>query len=77
LFATIQQESPLGHDLTAREKEVLTLLISGTTNREIGQKLMISEATARLHVSNVIGKLGAANRTEAVSLTLQNNLLEK
>ena len=65
----------LGHDLTPREKEVLGLLVQGETNREISQKLHISPATVRLHVSNILTKLNATNRTEAVSIALQNNLL--
>lgn len=53
--------------LTAREREVLALLAEGRTNREIGQALFISPKTASVHVSNLLMKLGAANRTEAAS----------
>lgn len=69
------QPLPLGSDLTPREREVLALLVEGKTNREIAEQLIISPATVRLHVSNILGKLGATNRTEAVSLTLQQNIL--
>jgi NarL family two-component system response regulator LiaR len=75
LLTTTHDTPLLGHDLTAREKEVLALLIHGMTNSAIGRHLTISEATVRLHVSNVIGKLGASNRTEAVSLALKHKLL--
>ena len=51
--------------LTGREREVLVLVSQGRTNREIGQSLFISEKTASVHVSNILAKLGAANRAEA------------
>jgi DNA-binding CsgD family transcriptional regulator len=58
---------PTPAGLTAREREVLALLADGRTNREIGQALFISPKTASVHVSNLLMKLGAANRTEAAS----------
>lgn len=58
------------HGLTARERQVLSLLRTGATNRVIGRTLFISERTASVHVSNVLAKLGAANRTEAARLAL-------
>jgi ATP/maltotriose-dependent transcriptional regulator MalT len=51
--------------LTGREREVLVLVSQGRTNREIGQSLFISDKTASVHVSNILAKLGAANRAEA------------
>lgn len=51
--------------LSSREKEVLKLMGIGANNREIGQKLYISENTVRNHVSNVLSKLGLRNRTQA------------
>jgi NarL family two-component system response regulator LiaR len=66
----------LGFDLTLREREVLTLLVEGKTNPEIADVLTISTATARFHVSNILSKLEVSSRTEAVAVTLQNNLLE-
>jgi LuxR family maltose regulon positive regulatory protein len=52
--------------LSEREAEVLRLVAVGLTNREIGQRLYISEKTVKKHMNNVLGKLQAANRTEAV-----------
>jgi NarL family two-component system response regulator LiaR len=75
IIQSTSQPPPLGADLTPREREVLALLADGRTNRQIAQQLAISPATARLHVSNILAKLNAANRTEAVSLALQHNLL--
>ncbi|MGF6317580.1 response regulator [Pseudomonas frederiksbergensis] len=51
--------------LTARERQVLGLVASGFSNREIGEELGITTGTAKAHVERVIGKLGAADRTQA------------
>jgi DNA-binding NarL/FixJ family response regulator len=61
--------------LTPRELEVLGLLAQGRTNRQIGAALYISEKTASVHVSNILGKLGAGGRTEAVALAAGRGLL--
>ena len=59
--------SPLAA-LTDREREVLSLLARGMSNREIGTELFITPKTASVHVSNILGKLGAASRTEAAAI---------
>jgi DNA-binding NarL/FixJ family response regulator len=59
--------SPLAA-LTDREREVLSLLVRGMSNREIGAELFITPKTASVHVSNILGKLGAASRTEAAAI---------
>jgi DNA-binding CsgD family transcriptional regulator/tetratricopeptide (TPR) repeat protein len=59
--------SPLA-GLTAREREVLRLLAAGRSNREIAAELFIATKTASVHVSNILGKLGAASRTEAAAI---------
>jgi DNA-binding CsgD family transcriptional regulator/tetratricopeptide (TPR) repeat protein len=61
--------------MTPREAEVLRLLAQGRTNRQIGAELYISEKTASVHVSNILGKLGANGRTEAVAIAAQRGLL--
>jgi two-component system nitrate/nitrite response regulator NarL len=53
--------------LTARELEVVQLLAEGLTNRRIGERLGISEHTAKFHVNSILGKLGASTRSEAVA----------
>lgn len=61
--------------LTARELEVLQLLAEGLPNKIIAQRLRISEHTAKFHVSAIMMKLGAASRTEAVTLAARRGLL--
>jgi DNA-binding NarL/FixJ family response regulator len=57
-----------GSELTAREAEVLELVGEGLTNRQIAERLFISPKTAGLHVSNILGKLRVANRTQAAEV---------
>jgi DNA-binding NarL/FixJ family response regulator len=62
--------------LTTRELEVLQLLVAGRMNREIADRLFISESTAGVHVSNILGKLGVARRTEAAAVAHELGLVE-
>ena len=65
--------SPLAA-LTGREREVLSLLARGMSNREIGTELFITPKTASVHVSNILGKLGAASRTEAAAIAYREGI---
>jgi len=60
--------------LTSREREVLRLIAAGRTNREIASVLFIAPKTASVHVSNILGKLGAASRTEAAAIAHREGL---
>jgi NarL family two-component system response regulator LiaR len=62
-------------ELTAREREILPLMARGQTNTQIGAQLGISQATVKFHISSILGKLGAASRTEAVALAIQRGLV--
>jgi DNA-binding NarL/FixJ family response regulator len=62
--------------LSAREIEVLRLLVSGRRNREIAGALEITEGTVKLHVSSILEKLGAEDRTEAVTVALQRGIVQ-
>lgn len=64
-----------GEPLTQRELDVLRLMVAGLTNAEIAQRLKISPFTIKGHVSNILGKLGASSRTEAVAFALKNKLV--
>jgi NarL family two-component system response regulator LiaR len=60
--------------LTEREVEVLQVLATGKSNQEIAAELMISEATVRTHVSNILGKLHLASRTQAALYALREGI---
>ena len=61
--------------LTAREVEVLQLLAEGLPNKSIATRLGISDQTVKFHVASICGKLGAANRTQAVRLAVRRGLI--
>jgi len=61
--------------LTDREKEVIALLGKGASNKEIATELFITERTARTHVSNILGKLGLASRTQAALYAVEHKLV--
>jgi NarL family two-component system response regulator LiaR len=64
-----------GYDLSSREREVLALMVQGLNNPDIADQLIIGRATVKFHVSNILSKLGATTRTEAVALALQHRLV--
>jgi DNA-binding NarL/FixJ family response regulator len=74
LAARLAARSPRSH-LSPRELEVLKLMIRGKRNREIATDLAISEGTVKIHVSNVLSKLGVTDRTEAVTQALQRGIV--
>src|ERR687896_323191 len=62
--------------LTSREREILALVAAGMSNKEIAAELVISERTARTHVSNVLGKLNLTSRTQAALVAVREGLVE-
>jgi DNA-binding NarL/FixJ family response regulator len=74
-----QRKSPqdeLAEPLTDREKDVVNLLGQGMSNKEIASRLFITERTARTYVSNILGKLGLASRTQAALYAVEHKLVE-
>lgn len=76
LIQSSRQKSQLGFDLTDREREVLGLLAKGLTNAQIAERLTLSMSTVKFHIRNILSKLAASNRAEAVNLAWQHNLIE-
>ena len=67
---------PPAPTLSPRQLEVLTMLVKGFNNAEIARLLGISRTVAKEHVENLLAKLGAANRTEAVAIALRKQLVK-
>jgi DNA-binding NarL/FixJ family response regulator len=76
LLERIEQGAAHPNDLTSRELEVLALLARGLKNAEIADELFISERTVKFHVSSILAKLGAENRTEATRIAVRRGLIE-
>ncbi len=75
LIHTTVKPSALGYDLTAREREVLALMVAGLNNSEIAAELGVSPSTIKSHVSHILAKFGVAGRTEAVALAVRHNVI--
>jgi DNA-binding NarL/FixJ family response regulator len=69
------EAAPLAEPLTERELEILRLLASGDSNKDIAGRLFLAEGTVKNHVTNILSKLGAANRLHAVSRARELGLL--
>jgi DNA-binding NarL/FixJ family response regulator len=67
--------APQGPDLSAREREVLDLLVDGLTIAQIARRLYIAESTAKTHVAHIYGKLGSNNRAQAVMAAVRLRLI--
>ncbi len=76
LIKAATEEPGKEEGLTKKELEVLKLMVDGSSNPEIAKKLFISRSTVKFHVSNILMKLGASTRTEAVALALQHRLVQ-
>ncbi|NNE66046.1 MAG: response regulator transcription factor [Pyrinomonadaceae bacterium] len=61
--------------ISSRESEVLDLVAAGLSNKQIAERLFVSESTVKKHVSNLLAKLNAERRTDAVRIAMEQNLL--
>ena len=68
---------PVPASLTAREREVLALIARGMSNKAIARELAVSEKTVKTHVSNILGKLGVTDRTQAALYAVREGLVQK
>ena len=75
LIAASPADRALAEPLTPREIEVLELLVEGLSNKTIAARLGISDQTVKFHVAAICGKLGAANRTDAVRRAIRRGLV--
>jgi NarL family two-component system response regulator LiaR len=73
--ATTTRGEPEQEGLTSRELEILQMMVSGESNPEIAARLVVSRSTVKFHVSNILMKLDATTRTEAVAIALQKGLV--
>ena len=76
LLRSARAPARLGHDMSARELEVLALMARGLNNREIAGRLVIGETTVKFHVRAILSKLGARGRAEAAVLAVQHHLVD-
>ena len=76
LDTQLQETCSYDFDLTSREKEVLALAAEGANNKEIAEKLVLREVTVKSHLNNIFKKLNVTNRTQAVLLAMQTNLIK-
>src|SRR5512135_1572523 len=67
---------PESNDLSEREREILRLVATGTSNKEIAQSLFISSNTVKVHLRNIFAKIGAASRTEAAMYAVRLKLVQ-
>ncbi len=75
LISNLKNPLAADYQLTKQEKNILSCLVKGQSNKEIARKQVLSISTVKFHVSNILNKLGATSRAEAVSIALKKNLV--
>ncbi|MHB9031875.1 MAG: response regulator [Anaerolineae bacterium] len=75
LVKSAEECPPNAAKLTPRELEVLKLMAAGSSNQQIAEHLVLNLSTVKTHVSNILNKLGAGNRVEAVTLAMRDNII--
>jgi NarL family two-component system response regulator LiaR len=76
LMKNVSEPEATHQDMTARELEILALMVDGRSNNEIAERLIVSQSTVKFHVSNILSKLGVTGRTEAVALAVKHHLVK-
>ncbi len=77
LIHAITQPLPIGHDLTARERDVLELMTRGLNNTQIAAEIHLSVSTIKFHVSAILSKLAVTSRVEAVAIAVRQEMLNQ
>jgi NarL family two-component system response regulator LiaR len=76
MISELRNPSSKRFQLTRREKEILSLMVEGLSNKEIARRLTLSTSTIQFHVTNILSKLGVSKRTEAIYLAIKQNLVK-
>jgi NarL family two-component system response regulator LiaR len=76
LIRRVNEPLQPAYDITERESEILALMVEGLPNAEIAARLIVSQSTVKFHVSNILSKLAATSRTEAVAIAIKHNLVK-
>ncbi len=76
LISNLKNPPVIEYRLTSQEKNIMAYLVEGLSNKKITQKMVLSLSTVKFHVSNILNKLGASSRAEAISIALKNKLIE-
>lgn len=77
LMKRVTRKKPLIEPLTSREKEVLAQLTKGLSNKEIGERLFISDKTVKTHVSNILRKMDVKDRTQAAIKAIEHKIIDR
>ncbi len=77
LMQRVTRPEPLLEPLTLKEKEALTLLVKGKSNKEIAQELNIAEVTVKTHISNILHKLDVKDRTQAAIKAIEYKIIDR
>jgi NarL family two-component system response regulator LiaR len=77
LLNNIHQSPQFGYDLTRQELKVLALLVEGLNNREIANRMVVSQSTVKAHVGSIFSKLNTNSRTKAIAIAVRNHILDR
>lgn len=77
LLTNINRSPQFGYDLTKQELRVLALLVEGLNNREIANRMVVSQSTVKAHIGSIFSKLNTNSRTKAIAIAVRNHILER
>ena len=76
LISNLKSPPSTEYQLTSQENKIMACLVEGLSNKKIAQKLVLSLSTVKFHVGNILNKLGASSRTEAVLIALKDKMVQ-